>query len=453
MKEICGVFFEALDYPEFARANFYFNKQKESNWRIGIFITALREVYHSSVVRLEIHYQARKNKEQGLKIEDIEIPIKDVTGGEESGNFNKTLLDELLEATEACKLFEKLPKKYSEIEILSFTEYSLAFILKQYKKLQEKGAQSPFTPLLNPLTNYQIVSLAPYFDFLAFKHAFRSLLLDKNVESLKIILKKYKIIAEEIVDLWNSQISYLEEEERQTQNPSYETVRVKFDENNLSYSWWQQNPIFDAYPSTVKRNYHFALFAVQIANLLSTELFQEKELSTIDNNLRIVTDIVKGIQKLTTSSDECIRLARNGTHHEHPFRDWFSNWLEAKDYVTTRESLIGNGHIDLHASHEQTGKQIIEFKGWWNNKKKFIIPQILSYLTQFEGEGYIIMINQTKNSITDLYKKIVTAEGMGYLPNSWKAIKFPKTSFYYYKSIHKLGPNIKTVYHFIISIH
>lgn len=97
--------------------------------------------------------------------------------------------------------------------------------------------------------------------------------------------------------------------------------------------------------------------------------------------------------------------------------------------------------------------KVIEFKGWWNNDKKLIINQICSYLTEFESEGFIFMINDKHLDITKKYKEMIQSPAMNFIENSWTEISVEPSGYSYFISKHNISRKGKTIYHFIFPIH
>ena len=98
---------------------------------------------------------------------------------------------------------------------------------------------------------------------------------------------------------------------------------------------------------------------------------------------------------------------------------------------------------------ESNRVKVVEFKGWWNPKRKTVVQQTCKYLTDFEGDNYIFMINHGTKNIEAAYKLIVEAAATGYKKNTWKVHKI--SSFVYFTSIHKHRAKDKTIYHFIFN--
>jgi hypothetical protein len=175
-----------------------------------------------------------------------------------------------------------------------------------------------------------------------------------------------------------------------------------------------------------------------------------------NKNIELIESIVKGIKELQSQdvNAECIKIVkRENRNLEAPFRNWFKTFFASKyDYVNA-EPEKGNGRIDLKIEDSKLGTVIIEFKGWWNNDKKQVISQISSYLTDFESEGFIIIINNKHSDINDEYFKLIKSETTHYLENSYEEVLYKNTEYRYFKSRHKDGIRTKTLYHFILNVY
>jgi len=167
-----------------------------------------------------------------------------------------------------------------------------------------------------------------------------------------------------------------------------------------------------------------------------------------------IEDLASGIKQLQNQGKraECFRkLVDENKKDEGGFRDFFQIILEAKGYAAEAEPQKSNGRIDLKLTHPQLSTKIVEFKGWWNDDKKNIVNQLYGYLTDFDGEGYVFLINHTSKNITQEYMKLVCTDTMNFSPDSWEKIEFKDTAFSYFKSKHQFA-TLKTMYHFIFSV-
>ncbi len=183
-------------------------------------------------------------------------------------------------------------------------------------------------------------------------------------------------------------------------------------------------------------------------------LFRDTEV-----HIDFIKDLINGIwvlQKNDTNEPCIINVRENKPDKETSFRYWFKNFFTARypDASVTAEEEKGSGRIDLKISHKLLGEKIIEFKGWWNQDKKKSPEQICGYLTDFEKDGYVFMINhlEKKEIIID-YKELVMQPSMNYVADTWKEHRYENTDMIYYESKHKFAVKEKTVYHFIFNVY
>ena len=169
-----------------------------------------------------------------------------------------------------------------------------------------------------------------------------------------------------------------------------------------------------------------------------------------------IESILKGIKELQNqdTNADCIRIIKEDKKQlEAPFRNWFKTYFSGIYETVNAEPEKGNGRIDLKIEDANLGTKIIEFKGWWNSDKKLIVNQIISYLTDFESVGYIVLINDKKKKINSDYLSIITSESAKYVPNSLDSIKTKRSDFEYFASIHTDNIRLKKIYHFIINVY
>lgn len=214
----------------------------------------------------------------------------------------------------------------------------------------------------------------------------------------------------------------------------------------------------------------FAFIAVHIAeyrgvckvcDLIRTKLHQLTRLQsqgTVKKRPVFIESIIDGVRELQHQdiSADCMARARKGEYSEATFRNWFKTFLAGRHLKAklSAEEEKGTGRIDLKVTHPDFGTQIIEFKGWWNRDKKNLADQLCSYLTDFEQQGYVFMINPLKQKdIAEQYKQLLTAPEMGYIENSWQEHKVEGADFSFYESRHQFGIKEKTIYHFIFNVY
>jgi hypothetical protein len=441
------VFFEALEYPDFARPNFYINRQRESHWAKGVFLTALNEVYHVCVQRIEFDYRFRKRKEPELKLDEIELPIKDVTGEKTLRKVTKETLDDLHKAVWAAQYFDQPSKSYTLYQILSFTEYALWFIRNEFQEQAKVSKNRNPRPRTPSYFHYLISQDAPFFDFPKFKNAFRELNFTiQNRAPFEKIAGNFHKAAKEIVSLWNNHIYKL----ISTPNAHEvsEIVRVEFKGEELTHSRWNDTGLFETKPHSMYLNQDLAQYAARIANVIADEVPNKKHVSIQLEERVFLNDFISACHVML--EEEPKLDLRKGERKEDVFRTWVWRWFRQLKYAVEREPLKGTGFIDLKVHTKDEGLKIIEFKGWWNPKRKTIVQQTCNYLTDFEGDAYIFMINHTKNNIERQYREIVEDQTTGYIKNTWTSHKV--SSFVYFKSEHQHGAKKKILYHFIYNV-
>lgn len=180
-----------------------------------------------------------------------------------------------------------------------------------------------------------------------------------------------------------------------------------------------------------------------------------KDVVTVRPFIPSLVDGMQALQKNDTN-EACIKNVREDRpDKETSFRYWFKNFFLARypDASVTAEEEKGDGRIDLKISSPAFGDKIIEFKGWWNHDKVNSAGQICSYLTDFENDGYIFMINHlVKKDITNDYKNLILAEQTNFIQGSWVEHKFENTDLIYFESRHQFATKEKTIFHFIFNV-
>ncbi len=168
-----------------------------------------------------------------------------------------------------------------------------------------------------------------------------------------------------------------------------------------------------------------------------------------------ILDGMKLLQSGDTNQSCLMSIRQNGKDKESGVRYWFKDFLSAryKGAIVTAEEENGPGKMDLKIYHEQLKTKVIEFKGWWNNDKSGAITQVINYLTDFESDGFVFMINHLKNKdITDDYQQLVEQKNTDYVDGSWLKIPVPHADLDYFSSKHMSTIKTKMIYHFIFNV-
>ncbi len=455
--DVDNVFFESLVYPEYVRPFFFIKKQKESGWHKGIFLASLNEIYHHYNGIFEWKFNISERKQNDLKIEDFKLPIGDEVDGKQKRVLTKQILEEQELAILTAYQIDKPIKEFSDIEIVTFAEYALGFIRNEFQIQTGAKDYKWFRPRTKTYFEYFIISEAPFIDFPRFKNAVRNLLWNgSNISDLKKTLENFYKAAMEIVEIWNNELFKLQQRSLEKEDKELpEKVRLEFNHETLNHSWWNDFPSFDAQGPKRFLNQDFADFAVRIVNFLASEIKGKKNDEVEVFHKDFIKDFLDGIHELKKDGvrQNFIKSIKNGEEKdEAPFADFFKNWFKPAGYFAEIEAPKSDGRIDLRVSHKGIGNKIIEFKGWWNSKKVNIVSQINNYITEFENEGFIFIIDDTKRGMLSKYKEIIAREGSGYISDSWEITTYFPTTYKFYSSKHKLKGETKTLYHFIFSI-
>lgn len=203
--------------------------------------------------------------------------------------------------------------------------------------------------------------------------------------------------------------------------------------------------------------WHNDLLFISDAIEKAKTMVYEKTIKTNSNkDNEFIELILKGMKELQTQDEkaECIKVIKTESKKlEAPFCIWFKTFFSGKYETVNAEPEKGNGRIDLKIEDSSIGTKIIEFKGWWNSDKKQVVSQILSYLTDFETDGYIIIINNNRKKVDDDYFDLIKSESVKYVENSFEEIDVPKTGYKYFISNHSDRIRTKRLYHFILNVY
>lgn len=197
--------------------------------------------------------------------------------------------------------------------------------------------------------------------------------------------------------------------------------------------------------------------AINSAKKIISENDDQLKSEHIDNkDLEFINIILKGLKELQTQdvNADCIKnIKKENNKLEAPFRNWFKTFFSGKYDIVNAEPEKGNGRIDLKIEDSGFGTRIIEFKGWWNSDKKVIVDQIISYLTDFETNGYIIIINDKQKKIDNNYFELIKSESVKYIENSFQEILLQNSDYKYFISNHSDNIRTKKLFHFIYNVH
>lgn len=172
-----------------------------------------------------------------------------------------------------------------------------------------------------------------------------------------------------------------------------------------------------------------------------------------DQFRQCLVDAIKEFQHNSINEPCIANIINGGKGKETLVRYAFKNFLSARfpDANVVAEEQLGTGFMDLTFYQPLLSRKVVEFKGWWNYDKNDLAFQISKYLTDFENEGYIVMINHFAKDITSQYQQLLTRSNMHYVVDSWNE-HTSSNGFIYYSSKHDFGVKAKTIYHLIFNV-
>lgn len=172
-----------------------------------------------------------------------------------------------------------------------------------------------------------------------------------------------------------------------------------------------------------------------------------------ENRIReFIKDLIAGIYHLQEELDlNELQKIYTTKKSESLFRDILSFYLKGAGYKTIAESKKGANRIDLKILKNSDVFKI-EFKGWWNNDKKDIVNQINQYLTDFDNDGFVFMVNDKQKNIKNEYFELIANDISHYVKNSLKK-EFIDNFEVYCTTHYSTDSHEKKLYHFVFNIY
>lgn len=221
---------------------------------------------------------------------------------------------------------------------------------------------------------------------------------------------------------------------------------ISFDKKEYIFPEWKIKDIVDCCKDRLRK-----LKRWQTEETLSPQLSRKNVENKSNSFVQLLITGIKELQERGVKEPFIFNLKNSNEKDESGFRDWFSVFFQRHGFVALPERKKEKGRIDLIVKHDDFGEKKIEFKIWYNPDKKEIVNQIYSYLTDFNNEGYIFMINDMKSQIIEEYKCIVTQNLKNNWDGTWDILN--NDGYEYFKSGHNIGANLKTIYHFNFNIY
>lgn len=291
-------FLQAIEYPDYARSEFFIKEQLKSGWSRDVYLSTLLRVYESYKIKLDIYSSKEKNElaKKGRKLpDDFGLDLAQETNGIQKGKLDKKVLEDLAYAVRQAYKIDKPKPEFNSYEIIAFCERILIFIRSQFEEQIKKtgiahviaeqhkkeGGEIKGVPVYR-IYHYSIISDAPIADYYQFRNEIRKLLLtSQNPEELETILRPLFDLSVKIVDLWNSKLHFIEEPKVEPNEDTETAIReqrlITFDHQKLEI--WNKN-IFDDDDFLRETTVHFfnrdlAVFASRVANLISGEVLKD----------------------------------------------------------------------------------------------------------------------------------------------------------------------------------
>lgn len=340
------ILLQAIDYPAYARSDFFRRKKDELGWRKQTCFLSLLDAIHHYRSKIELFKKARKEL-------SYELSLKEETGGVLKGGLNHELLNDL-----ECSVydFQKMdipPRSYTHVEILHIFEHSLIFINNRFGRMTKIWNEKYFLKAIFDesrvegisipvYSGFSISSDLPLFDFNRFKVSVMALFLNSNKEELKALLKPTIRIAKRSLDLWNNEIALIHEErELHEKKGIYTFLRCAFFR-------FEDNFKLLNYPDDTNPEYYFEFYSGQQFARLTADTINfllplvfggefpndqiEKEEFVFENVDRIVS-----LEQLINPGmlDPCLEMLRRveqplltGCVHTGVYKKAFGAWLK-----------------------------------------------------------------------------------------------------------------------------
>lgn len=185
----------------------------------------------------------------------------------------------------------------------------------------------------------------------------------------------------------------------------------------------------------------------------TTFLYSLNKVGNVNKALcELIVKIIKLLQVNEPSFIKDYKSNKTASLLENDFRDiFYRSFGLSYDVSISSESLSRVGRTDLKIESSKFGSKTFEFKVWGSNDYKEVVNQIYKYLTDFENEGFIFMVNKNKSSIEKEYIKNLKKKEMGYITGSLE--KTALEGFEYLISKHKIHVKTKLIYHFIYNLY
>lgn len=292
------VFLKALNYPDFARPEYFIHEQEKSGWSKGVFLHTLMGMHEHFSISLQMSTSAQKGR---LKKDNKELPegfgldLEKESKGHVQGTLTEKMLEDLRYSIINAYRIGKPGPSFDSYQVIAICERMFIYIRSQFNEQVKKTGNARYladrqrkegqTIEGNPeyiIYHYNIISEAPVIDFTRFRNEVRKLLLNSiNPSELTTMLRPLYTVGVEIVNLWNSKLQPIEvaPNKEELKKVIRDQRLITFDSEEMVI--WTHNIYSpeDYYrePSKYFMNQDFAAFAAKVANLISAEVLKEDD--------------------------------------------------------------------------------------------------------------------------------------------------------------------------------
>ena len=329
-KELKLVLLKSLDFPLYARPDYFLKEQETSGWSKLTYLHGLYEAYWHLLDVFRI-YQHTENTKTGKEtkpqkdksVDPFVLDLARITDGLMQGKLNQEKLTDLEYALDLTRRKDLPERVFSGWEILNLNDRALRFIEHQFNKQlrnihpggmvylpDQFSDKSTISPAIHTVYHFYIRAEGPFMNYFAYRNELRNLLLNsRHPEKLKHILKAALQLARSIVDLYNDHL-YPAEFGDKERAQKREAVTVELDLDDLSISYLTDIPQNKHRLNHGKHywNQDLAKYAADIANLIAAEVMDSEKKTSLRQTLFKVNDreIIEDINRLLEQHKELI---------------------------------------------------------------------------------------------------------------------------------------------------
>lgn len=346
----------------------------------------------------------------------------------------------------AKSYFDKIQNYDKKGEIIQLSEFlsKICLILEENSKIQNIDDVVSLNEFVNNLETITLFKdykeiISQYYSLY---YSFWSTLIDKPID---IDIQKNRDKLQQYSDLNLTTSDFI--------NKSFSLLKLIKNYNNDFLNSILKERLKQEYIDKLKR---LTSQGFDISNE-TTFLYSLNKVDNITNAIcELMVKTILLIQKNEPSFIRDYKAMKSKGHKtsllETDFRDIFYRTFGLSyDIEISAEALSRVGRTDLQIESRKFGTKTFEFKIWGSNDYKDVVKQTYEYLTDFEKEGFIFMVNKNIGSIKHEYADNLKRNEMGYIVDSFETLKIG--DFEFYESKHKISIETKIMYHFIYNIH